>query len=72
MGLELDERTSPTQKSPDPDLYARLLGSDGVGPPVSMHQAVRHARNKLSETACGGASWGAYQHYGDPYFRLLS
>jgi hypothetical protein len=31
------------------------------------------ARRVVADTASGGArSWGAYQHYGDPLYRLVA
>ncbi len=47
------------------ELYRNLLG-DGV-PIVQMFEALRSARRRIADTM----TWGAYQHYGDPYFRLL-
>ena len=47
------------------ELYRNLLG-DGV-PIVQMYEALRSARRRIATSM----SWGAYQHYGDPYFRLL-
>ena len=47
------------------ELYKFLLG-DGV-PPVEMFEALRAARRRIAATT----TWGAYQHYGDPYFRLM-
>jgi CHAT domain-containing protein len=47
------------------ELYMNLLGDSG--PPAPMFEAVRAARRRIADTP----SWGAYQHYGDPYFRLL-
>jgi hypothetical protein len=58
-------------------LYRRLLGLEPGGDglettsPRVMHEAMRDAR---CETACvpdGIQTWGAYQHYGNPYFRLF-
>ena len=47
------------------ELYRNLLG-DGV--PVSpMYEAIRRARKQIAETH----TWGAYQHYGSPWFRLF-
>jgi hypothetical protein len=53
------------------ELYGHLLGL-GDASPLPMHRAMQQARQKISETGRGASSWGAYQHYGDPYFRLLS
>jgi pimeloyl-ACP methyl ester carboxylesterase len=46
-------------------LYKNLLG-DGVQI-VPMYEALRKARREIAATT----TWGAYQHYGDPYFRLF-
>jgi pimeloyl-ACP methyl ester carboxylesterase len=47
------------------ELYRNLLG-DRV--PVSpMYEALRRARQRIVDTH----TWGAYQHYGNPYFRLF-
>ena len=57
-------------------LYANLLGiqSEGVsnaGGPVPMHEAMKQARLAIARTPNGRTTWGAYQHYGNPYFRLF-
>lgn len=57
-------------------VYANLLGiqSDAVpnaGGPVPMHEAMKQARLAIARTPNGRTTWGAYQHYGNPYFRLL-
>jgi len=57
-------------------LYGGLLGLDPktgqvAGSPVPIHAAIRNARWEILETLNGVATWGAYQHYGNPYFRLL-
>jgi len=51
-------------------LYVGLLGLDGkeVEP---MHVAMREARNEIFSKDYGLRTWGAYQHYGNPYFRLF-
>jgi hypothetical protein len=67
------------------ELYARLLGlvvkksalgsvvaPDTEGGPRPMYVAMREARRKLLDAGRHGVlSWGAYQHYGDPYFQLF-
>jgi hypothetical protein len=50
-------------------LYKILLGVDG--PPQTMHVAMRRARVAVWEQDEGRHTWGAYQHYGDPYFRFF-
>jgi hypothetical protein len=56
-------------------LYRGLLGMvEGreEDPPLVMHRAMRRARVSIANTAGGSRTWGAYQHYGDPYYRLLA
>jgi pimeloyl-ACP methyl ester carboxylesterase len=50
--------------------YTGLLGLDGkdVEP---MHVAMREARLTIFDKNYGLRTWGAYQHYGNPYFRLF-
>lgn len=59
------------------DLYGRLLGMSSNGervqPPsfAPMHVAMREARLAIADTGGGYLTWGAYQHYGNPHFRLF-
>jgi pimeloyl-ACP methyl ester carboxylesterase len=52
-------------------IYRGLLGLEPHGA-EPLHKAMWQARVLLatSGTPGGLATWGAYQHYGDPYFRL--
>ena len=50
-------------------LYENLLGLDGS--PQPMHAAMRRARRAASQEPKGLQTWGAYQHYGNPYFRFF-
>ena len=51
-------------------VYGGLLGL-GNNHAEPLHEAMRAARVKIATLSDGGrATWGAYQHYGDPYFRL--
>ncbi|HEU5458996.1 MAG TPA: CHAT domain-containing protein [Pyrinomonadaceae bacterium] len=58
-------------------LYSHLLGIQNnsvqaaVVGPEPMHEAMRKARLAIAETPNGRTTWGAYQHYGNPYFRLF-
>jgi pimeloyl-ACP methyl ester carboxylesterase len=54
-------------------LYGRLLGIDGAAAraPDVMHAAMREAREAIAEKPEGVRTWGAYQHYGSPYFRFF-
>jgi hypothetical protein len=36
-----------------------------------MHAAMREAREAIAEKPEGVRTWGAYQHYGSPYFRFF-
>ncbi len=61
-------------------LYSRLLGLewDEEGhtlkevAPSPMYQAMRDARRSLAGGLRGTATWGAYQHYGSPYYRFFA
>ncbi len=46
-------------------LYEAMLGAKAS--PAPMWRAMREARQAILHVSC----WAAYQHYGDPYFRLL-
>ena len=53
-------------------LYSHLLGiHPNSDSPVPMHEAMRLARLAIASTPNGRTTWGAYQHYGNPYFQLL-
>jgi hypothetical protein len=39
--------------------------------PGQMHVAMRNARLAIATTANGAQTWGAYQHYGNPYLRFF-
>jgi len=36
-----------------------------------MHLAMLRARLAVAGTTGGRGTWGAYQHYGNPYYRIL-
>jgi pimeloyl-ACP methyl ester carboxylesterase len=61
-------------------LYARLLGLDidleeldTIRPaqPLYLYEAMRDARRTIASREYGVQTWGAYQHYGNPYFRFF-
>ncbi len=59
-------------------LYCQLLGlgetrSDGqsIAVPQPLHIAMRRARLALVTRPEGISTWGAYQHYGNPYYRFF-
>jgi pimeloyl-ACP methyl ester carboxylesterase len=53
--------------------YRGILGLLGEGfVAESLHEAMREARREIARIGAGGMqSWGAYQHYGDPNFRIM-
>ncbi len=57
-------------------LYAALLGLDVHDGPraggfAEMHDAMSAARRAIVESPRGALTWGAYQHYGNPHFKLF-
>ncbi len=51
-------------------LYQGILGLRGQPEPI--HQAMAAAREEIAGIGPGGLqTWGAYQHYGDPNFRIV-
>jgi hypothetical protein len=40
-------------------------------PPMPMHAAMRQARLRIAGQPHGVQTWGAYQHYGNPYLRFF-
>ena len=55
---------------PQPDA-AGMIDDSALWRPREMHEAMRLARRRIFSTTDGAQSWGAYQHYGNPYFRLF-
>jgi hypothetical protein len=55
-------------------MYRGLLGLQGSGQaPEPIHEALSAARQEIARLGLGGLqTWGAYQHYGDPFFRFFS
>ncbi len=55
-------------------LYSGMLGlapsPDGSRGPEPMFKAMREARRVIMKTR-EGRNWGAYQHYGNPFFQLF-
>ncbi len=66
-------------------LYGTLLGIEMPGDeirieeafvpdqfsPMPIYKAMRAARQAVSEIPNGRKTWGAYQHYGNPYYRFF-
>jgi hypothetical protein len=62
-------------------LYAGLLGIERTDSgsraqqlkpeAVPMHEAMKQARLAIARTPNGRTTWGAYQHYGNPYFQFF-
>ena len=58
-------------ETPDqPNQYKRA-SAEREYMPESMHTAMRKARVAIANTPNGVQTWGAYQHYGDPYLRFF-
>jgi hypothetical protein len=61
-------------------LYGALLGLGPGGEPAHyvpatprpMHEAMQVARRAIARETTDSRTWGAYQHYGDPYLRFFS
>ncbi len=62
------------------NLYSGLLGleRDPSKPnrprptePQPMHRALTSARLSIAREMYGATTWGAYQHYGNPYLRFF-
>lgn len=51
--------------------YTLALGL-GDREPEPLHIAMREARTAIFQTNYGRRTWGAYQHYGNPYTRLIA
>ncbi|MEZ4866966.1 MAG: CHAT domain-containing protein [Caldilineaceae bacterium] len=68
-------------------LYAGLLGMTcnggakskaigngtayNAGQPLPMYEAMQRARIAIAAPPSDGRTWGAYQHYGNPYYRFF-
>ncbi len=57
-------------------IFARRLYSELLGlPPATdfgyLHRAMREARRAVATDPAGARTWGAYQHYGNPFFRFF-
>ena len=53
-------------------LYGALLGLDQDDGAQPMYRAMCRARGMVLDRADGARTWGAYQHYGDPLYRLVA
>ncbi|HEU5431779.1 MAG TPA: CHAT domain-containing protein [Thermomicrobiales bacterium] len=61
-------------------LYAGMLGltidadgrAIGSAEPLPIYRALRDARVAIAATPNGAQTWGAYQHYGNPFFRFFA
>ena len=52
-------------------LYSELLGLPPANGFAYMHAAMREARRAIATDLSGSRTWGAYQHYGNPYLRFF-
>lgn len=62
------------------ELYSGLLGLESIDEeaglyaarePLPMYRAMRDARRKVASVKSGLRTWGAYQHYGSPFYRFF-
>ena len=52
--------------------YSELLGLPPADGFAYLHRAMREARRAIAvDSGSGSRTWGAYQHYGNPYFRFF-
>lgn len=65
LGLDFKEQTGERTLRTDSRLYC-------AGAAKPFHVAMRNARRVIAGQAYDGHSWGAYQHYGNPYGRLFA
>jgi hypothetical protein len=54
--LGLDNKDANTERRPDP---------------MFMYEAMKEARTTIARLPTGRLTWGAYQHYGNPYFQFF-
>ncbi len=71
LGLEPNQRSSPAEEAELP--HSSTLHSTLFQPtvPLPMHQAMMLARRAIATPPSDTRTWGAYQHYGNPYFRFF-
>jgi pimeloyl-ACP methyl ester carboxylesterase len=65
LGLKFDETKLPRALRTDSHCYS----TDASQP---FHVAMRNARRAIAAAPYDRHSWGAYQHYGNPYARLFA
>ncbi len=53
-----------------PNRYEKASERQGYTPDY-MYEAMRKARLEIADTPNGVQTWGAYQHYGNPYLRFF-
>lgn len=51
--------------------FYKTMLSEEPGRPRFMYEAMREARKFIRSTESGARTWGAYQHYGSPWHKLL-
>lgn len=65
LGIELPKDVEVKDKGNYEQTYKRLDRTR------AMYDAMREARWSIADTPYGALTWGAYQHYGDPYLRFF-
>lgn len=71
LGLEPTDNRAETEtgKAAQPSILHSTLFCPTA--PLAMHQAMMHARRAIAAPPSDIRTWGAYQHYGNPYFRFF-
>jgi hypothetical protein len=68
LGLDFED---PDANTPGGGWAGASLQIRGTRDPVPMYKAMHRARCRVAALAGGARTWGAYQHYGNPYFRFF-
>ncbi|MCB0107588.1 MAG: CHAT domain-containing protein, partial [Caldilineaceae bacterium] len=70
LGLEPSQSATDTgQRLPQSSILHSTTFQPA--PPLAMHQAMMRARRAIAVPPSDIRTWGAYQHYGNPYFRFF-
>jgi hypothetical protein len=68
MSEKTDENSPASAADDDEPMKRYTASTDG---PLKMHRAMRDARRAIARSPYGAKTWGAYQHYGNPYLQFF-
>ncbi|MEA2175958.1 MAG: hypothetical protein QOD00_3550 [Blastocatellia bacterium] len=73
LGIKLDAEDAAAAAEDETNEQAASIPahSRNKTDPLPMHDAMKLARLEIARTPNGRTTWGAYQHYGNPYFQLF-